>query len=57
MVGYENIGAEKDVNYYGDFIIEAEDAIELLQNSDLDDDLKETCIKNLQDTDMMVQKI
>lgn len=56
MVGYENIGAEEDVNYCGDFNIEAEDAIELLQNSDLDDDLKETCIKNLQDTDMMAQK-
>lgn len=56
MVGYENIGTEEDVNYYGDFNIEAEDAIELLQNSDLDDDLKETCIKNLQDTDMMAQK-
>lgn len=56
MVGYENMGAEQDVNYGGDFYIEAEDAIELLQNSDLDDDLKQTCIKNLQDTDMMLQK-
>jgi hypothetical protein len=56
MVGYENIGAEKDVNYYGEFNIEADEAIELLQNSGLDDDLKQTCIKNLQDTDMMLQK-
>jgi hypothetical protein len=56
MVGYENIGAEKDVNYYGEFNIEADEAIELLQNSGLDDDLKQTCIKNLQDQDAMWRK-
>lgn len=56
MVHYENMGPEGDVNYLGEFIIEAEDAIELLENSDLDEGLKQTCIANLQDNDMMWQK-
>lgn len=54
LVGYENIGEEPDVNYGGEFIIEAEDAIELIQNSDLDDDLKDSCISHLRDKDLML---
>lgn len=53
LVPCEADGPDEEVGYGGGFRFDTDEAVNLIQNSDLDDDLKDTCISNLRDEDLM----
>lgn len=53
LVSCESDDPDEEVGYDGDFRFDTDEAVNLIQNSDLDDDLKDTCISNLRDEDLM----